>query len=232
LGTEFRTEKIQRNRLGTVSVILRKNKPIPRHSEFRGRDNTEARKETEFRGNYKFYKAAKMKFSAAAFRSELFSLLWNGSERHSESFFFHRMEFREFASIFVPRNGIQSCFLFHGRIQYGIPKVCFYFCSMERKSESFLFCRTGGIPSEKPFVPSIPSPKKLLFFANSQPYVHIVSRISSAVGVPADASTIVGDSTVAGIPAADDSTIVGVGDSTVAGIPAIAGVPLAELGNQ
>jgi hypothetical protein len=86
---------------------------------------------------------------------------------------------------------------------------------MERNSESFLFCGTAGIPSEKPFVPSIPSSKELLFFGNSQPYVHIVSRISSAVGVPADASTIVGDSTVAGIPAADASTIVG--DFTVAG---------------
>jgi hypothetical protein len=62
-----------------------------------------------------------MKFSAAAFRSELFSLPWNGSERHPESllvFLFHRMEFREFASIFVPRSGIQSCFLFHGRVQF------------------------------------------------------------------------------------------------------------------
>jgi hypothetical protein len=123
------------------------------------------------------------------------------------------MDFREFAFIFVPRSGIQSCFLFHGKVQYGIPKVCFYFCSMERKSESILFCGTAGIPSEKSFVPSIPSSKELLFFGNSQPYVHIVSRISSAVGVPADASSIVGD-------------------PSVAGIPAVAGVPLAELGNQ
>ena len=33
LGTEFRSEKIQRNRLGTVSVIPRKKVLIPRHSE-------------------------------------------------------------------------------------------------------------------------------------------------------------------------------------------------------
>jgi hypothetical protein len=39
LGTEFRSEKIPRNRLGTVSVIPRMKVPIPRHSEFRGRAN-------------------------------------------------------------------------------------------------------------------------------------------------------------------------------------------------
>jgi hypothetical protein len=33
LGTEFRSEKIPRNRLGTVSVIPRKKVLIPRHSE-------------------------------------------------------------------------------------------------------------------------------------------------------------------------------------------------------
>ena len=47
LGTEFRSEKIPRNRLGTVSVIPRKNVLIPRQSEFRGRANSEARNETE-----------------------------------------------------------------------------------------------------------------------------------------------------------------------------------------
>jgi hypothetical protein len=48
LGTEFRSEKIPRNRLGTVSVIPRKKALISRHSEFRGRDNSEARNETEW----------------------------------------------------------------------------------------------------------------------------------------------------------------------------------------
>ncbi len=43
LGTEFRSEKIPRNRLGTVSVIPRKKVLIPRHSGFRGRANSEAR---------------------------------------------------------------------------------------------------------------------------------------------------------------------------------------------
>jgi hypothetical protein len=44
---EFHSEKIPRNRLGTVSVIPRKKVLIPRHSEFRGRANSEARNGTE-----------------------------------------------------------------------------------------------------------------------------------------------------------------------------------------
>jgi hypothetical protein len=47
LGTEFRSEKFPRNRLGMVSVIPRKKVLIPRHSEFRGRASSEARNETE-----------------------------------------------------------------------------------------------------------------------------------------------------------------------------------------
>ncbi len=47
LGTEFRSEKIPRNRLGTVSVIPRKKVLIPRYSEFRGRANSDARHGTE-----------------------------------------------------------------------------------------------------------------------------------------------------------------------------------------
>ncbi len=44
-------------------------------------------------------------------------------------------EFREFASIFVTRNGIPSCFLFRWRVRKEIPRVCFYFCSKKRNSE-------------------------------------------------------------------------------------------------
>ncbi len=47
LGTEFRSEKIPRNRLRTVSVIPRKKALIPRYSEFRGRANSEVRNGTE-----------------------------------------------------------------------------------------------------------------------------------------------------------------------------------------
>ncbi len=50
LGTEFRYEKIPRNRLGMVSVIPRKKVLLPRHSEFRGRANSEARNGTERSG--------------------------------------------------------------------------------------------------------------------------------------------------------------------------------------
>ena len=50
LGTEFRSEKIPRNRLGTVSVIPRKKVLIPKHSEFRGRANSEARNGKERNG--------------------------------------------------------------------------------------------------------------------------------------------------------------------------------------
>jgi hypothetical protein len=45
--TEFRSEKIPRNRHGMVSVIRRKKVLIPKHSEFRGRANSEARNRTE-----------------------------------------------------------------------------------------------------------------------------------------------------------------------------------------
>ncbi len=71
-------------------------------------------------------------------------------------------EFREFASISVPRNGIPSCFLFRWKVWKGIPRVCFYSWSTgrnselfsrlrkgsERNSENFLFRGTAGIPSE------------------------------------------------------------------------------------
>jgi hypothetical protein len=49
LGTESRSEKNPRIRLGTVFVIPRKKVLIPRHSEFRGRTSSEARNGREFR---------------------------------------------------------------------------------------------------------------------------------------------------------------------------------------
>ncbi len=50
LGTEFCSEKIPQNRLGTVSVIPRKKGLIPRHSKLRGRANSEALNGTEWNG--------------------------------------------------------------------------------------------------------------------------------------------------------------------------------------
>jgi hypothetical protein len=97
LGTEFRSEKIPRNRLGTVSVIPRKKALIPRHSEFRGRACSEARSGTE--------------------RNETPQkklVLGNSSKINLQNDVgFSSMEcfgtaFREFASILVPRNGIPS----------------------------------------------------------------------------------------------------------------------------
>ncbi len=46
-------------------------------------------------------------------------------------------EFREFSSILGPRNGIPSFFLFRLRVRKGIPRICFYFSSMEWNSELF-----------------------------------------------------------------------------------------------
>ncbi len=58
LGTEFRSEKTPRNRLGTVSVIPRKKELIPRHSETAEEPiqklGTE-RNGAEFREKMKFY---------------------------------------------------------------------------------------------------------------------------------------------------------------------------------
>jgi hypothetical protein len=64
-----------------------------------------------------------------------------------------------FASIFVLRKGILSCFLFGGMVWNKIPRVCFYFCSTVQNSElslsqngwerSFLFRRTAEIPPEQ-----------------------------------------------------------------------------------
>ncbi len=60
------------------------------------------------------------------------------------------MEFREFASTFVPRNGIPSWFHFQWRVRKEFPRVCFYFCSTERNSELFslpLKCSEGNSES-------------------------------------------------------------------------------------
>ncbi len=56
-----------------------------------------------------------LNLNAAVFYPELFffsSAEWFGTE------------FREFAPIFAPRNGIPSCSLFHWKVWNGIPRVC------------------------------------------------------------------------------------------------------------
>jgi hypothetical protein len=59
LGTEFRSEIIPRNRPRTVFVILLKKVLIPRHSDFRGRTNSEAGNGMEFREKISFTKQPK-----------------------------------------------------------------------------------------------------------------------------------------------------------------------------
>ena len=73
-------------------------------------------------------------------------------------------EFRDFASIFVPRNGISSQFLFRWGVRKGIPRDCFYFLfngtefrvifssaeGFGTEFRDFLFRGTAGIPSEIP----------------------------------------------------------------------------------
>ncbi len=118
LGTEFRSEKIPRNRLGTISVIPRKKALIPRHSEFRGRANSEARNGTN--------SAEKTSFTKQH-QNNLTKWCW---------FLFHGMvqtAFREFISIFycmennselcsLPRNSSERnsenlhLFWFHGKV--------------------------------------------------------------------------------------------------------------------
>jgi hypothetical protein len=93
-------------------------------------------------------------------------------------------KFREFASIFVPRNRISSCFLFCAMVQNGILSVCFYFCSMVQNSQQFSPLGNGSeqnfacflcteqqeICRNKPIVPSIPSSVEIFFVGNCQPY--------------------------------------------------------------
>ncbi len=64
---------------------------------------------------------------------------------------------------FKTKVSCSKLFLFRVIVRNGIPRVCFYFCSMvqnslhfslprngsEQNSESFLFCWTAGIPSEQ-----------------------------------------------------------------------------------
>ncbi len=66
-------------------------------------------------------------------------------------------EFRDYASIFVPRNEIPSCFLFRGRVRNGIPRGSVprnSWNSVGKKQLFRLFCL----------------PRNYFFVGNSQPY--------------------------------------------------------------
>ncbi len=77
LGTEFRSEKIPRNRLGMASVIPRKKVLIPKHSEFRGRANSEARNGIQWKGIprknqfYETFTASMITLAACTFYEKL-----------------------------------------------------------------------------------------------------------------------------------------------------------------
>jgi hypothetical protein len=110
LATEFRSEKIPRNRLGTASVFPRKKMLIPRHSEVYGRVYSEARNGRKWHERVSFTKnPAPANIMTAYLRprhssernSELFSLSRNCSDRNSDSLhliLFYSKEFRAFFS--------------------------------------------------------------------------------------------------------------------------------------
>ncbi len=135
LGTEFRSEKIPRNRPGMVSVIPRKKALIPRHSEFRGRANSEALNGTERNGiprkkivlrnrtslrtcievgggscvptNVVKYilKLGKVLRNSSKITSELCSLPRNGSERNFENLHLFWFHGTEFRVVFSSAEG-------------------------------------------------------------------------------------------------------------------------------
>ncbi len=107
---------------------------IPRHSEFRGRGNSEAQNGTERNGIPRksevlrnSHRTASMIILTSNAIIEILGcrvLCWAGFS--SAEWF--GTEFRQCASIFFTLNRIPSCFLFRWRIWKGILRVFFYFC--------------------------------------------------------------------------------------------------------
>ncbi len=146
---EFRSEKIPRKRLGTISVIPQKKVLIPRHSEFSGRANSEARNRTErnriprknevLRNWHGLYDYSAIKpgsnwrphlckgcmITTTLRNSKMISLYLNS-----------RLFWHYFWNFGLPRF-VLSRFLFCGMVRNGIPTVCFYIFSAERNSELF-----------------------------------------------------------------------------------------------
>ncbi len=134
-GTEFRSENIPRNRLGTVSVI-------PRKSQFRSseRNGTEWKsaekisfgKQQQGKLTKWFVCTSKVVFSDTIIEKvgcrvlfSVGSLPRNGSERHSEIL----------VLFFVAWKGFPNCDLFRGMVRKGIPRICISFGSTERNSD-------------------------------------------------------------------------------------------------
>ncbi len=170
LATEFLSEKIPRNRLGTASVIPRSKGSfggIPRFTE-------ESIPKLGKEGNgMKKLVLQKILLQQTELTACLSSETCFGTEFRvvvsSEEWF--RTEFQVFAYVFVPRNEIPSCFLFSQMVQNGIPSVASNFVPWYRIPSIFLLCGTvwNGIPRifcsaeqpefrrNKPIVLSIPS---------------------------------------------------------------------------
>jgi hypothetical protein len=129
LATEFRSKTSPWNRLKTVSIIPRKKVLIPRSAE-----ELIPKLRTKWNGN------TQKKFVLRYSQNNLTKLF----VRTSKVVKCFGTEFRKFASIFVPRNEVPSCFLFHGMVRNGILRICFYFCYMERNSEHFSLPRNDS----------------------------------------------------------------------------------------
>jgi hypothetical protein len=135
LATEFRSEKIPRNRLGMVSFIPRKKVLIPRHSKFYGRVNSEARHGRKWDEKNKFYKILLQQPQCFhLFSSE------TASEENSESLSLFLSYGTEFRVVFS--SGVQNRFM----------RVCFYFCSMAQNSEHFSPLRNGSERNSESFL--------------------------------------------------------------------------------
>jgi hypothetical protein len=138
LASEFCSEKLPRNRLGTASVIPRKKVLILRHSKVYGRAYFEARNGRKWHEKNLFYKkscSSKQKSKHVLVRD-------------------------------LVRNGIPSCYLYCGTVRNRIPSVCLYFCSTERNSEYFFssleWFRTEFLAFASNFVPWYRIPSILL----------------------------------------------------------------------
>ncbi len=88
-----------------------------------------------------FLRTSKVVFSDTIFEILGCRILFWASFSSAEWF---GTEFRQFASLFVPRNGIPSCFLFRWRVWKGILRVCFYFCFHGRNPELFSLLQKGS----------------------------------------------------------------------------------------
>jgi hypothetical protein len=92
-------------------------------------------------------------------------------------------EFRQFVSIFVPRNGISSCFLFCGRVWNPIQRVFFYFCSTERNSELFSLPRKGSERNSERFLFRGTAGNHHLFRLFRLPWNYFLSEIPNPITV-------------------------------------------------